>query len=165
MQRIDMWKNRNFVVYLLVTLASKVGDKIYLIGMPWLVYNLTGSAIGMGVMFLMETLPYVFISPFAGVLADRFSRKLLMGLASALEAGCIAFVILLNVLGLLRIEYVYLIGFFLSCASATYMVLNDTVVPQLFQAELLARANAMVQFLETSTLLLGTALAGVLISF
>lgn len=159
-----MWKDRNFVVYLLVTLASKIGDKTYLIGMPWLVYNLTGSAIGMGIMFLMETLPYVFFSPLAGWLADRFSRKFLMGLTSTLQAVCIALVILLHILGMLRIEYVYLIGFFLSCAGATYMVLNDTVVPQLFREEMLARANAAVQFLDTSTLLLGTALAGVLIS-
>ncbi len=164
MQLIGFLKRINFSIFLSITLLSKIGSKIYLLGMPWLVYDLTGSAIGMGIMFFAETLPYIFMAPIAGHLVDNLSTKLLMSISSLVEASCVVAIPILHVFSVLNVTEVYILGFILSCASATYMVLNDTILPQLFTNDSLEKANSIIQLIDTGTMLLGASIGGVLIS-
>lgn len=57
---------------------SAAGDWIYRFAVPTLILHLTGSAVATGLAYVLEFLPYVVLGPFAGVLADRRSRRGLM---------------------------------------------------------------------------------------
>ncbi|CAG9623196.1 MFS transporter [Sutcliffiella rhizosphaerae] len=160
----SIWREQNALLYFSGTLLSKLGDKFYIIAIPWLIYELTQSAVSMGVMFLVQTLPFIFVSPIAGVLADRFPRRILL-FVSALLQGTLAGVIpVLHILQVLHIWHIYVLGFFIACVGAIFSVVNSTVVPQLFKKEKLMKVNATHQFIDTSSVLFGSALAGILIS-
>lgn len=160
----SIWREQNAILYFSGTALSKLGDKFYIIAIPWLIYELTQSAANMGIMFFVQTLPFIFVSPIAGVLADRFPRKLLM-FSSALLQGALAGIIpFMNVLGVLQLWHIYTVGFLIACVGATYSVVNSTVVPQIFKKEKLMKVNATHQFIDTSSVLFGSILAGILIT-
>jgi DHA3 family macrolide efflux protein-like MFS transporter len=164
-QTKSIWKSQNFILYFFGTFISKLGDKIYLIAMPWLIYDLTGSALGMGLMFLIESFPFLIMSPIAGVIADRFSRKTILSISASVQAICIATVPVLHYLSVLEIWHIYIIGFILSSAGACFAVVNGTIIPDLFSKDQLIKVNSIFQFMETSSQLIGAAVAGVLIGF
>jgi predicted MFS family arabinose efflux permease len=71
---------------------SFAGDWIYRFVVPTVILRLTGSAIATAVAYVLEFVPYVVVGPFAGVLADRFSRRHLM---IACDVGSCALALLL----------------------------------------------------------------------
>jgi MFS family permease len=51
------------------------------------IYDLTGSALATGAMFLTETLPILLFGSLGGVFADRWNRKKIMIMTDVLRAG------------------------------------------------------------------------------
>lgn len=68
------WKPQ-FSLLLFGLLLSKLGTGIYMLSLPWLAYDLTGSSLILGSVFAVEMLPYILLMPFGGVLIDKMSRK------------------------------------------------------------------------------------------
>ena len=58
--------------------VSIFGDSCYYIVNAFMIQKLTGSAALVGVAGALETLPYLFIGPYAGVVVDRVDRKRIM---------------------------------------------------------------------------------------
>ncbi|MED4017945.1 MFS transporter [Sutcliffiella cohnii] len=160
----SIWREKNALLYFSGTILSKLGDKFYIIAIPWLIYELTESAASMGMMFLFQTLPFIFISPIAGVLADRLPRRTLLFVSALLQGTLVAIIPTLHMLQVLQIWHVYILGFFIACLGAVFSVVNSTLVPQLFRKEKLIKVNTAFQFIDTSSVLFGSMLAGILIS-
>lgn len=59
-------------------LASNVGTWMYRIGQSWLVLALTGDAMMLGLITALQFLPMLLVGPWAGVLADRMDRRVLL---------------------------------------------------------------------------------------
>lgn len=68
-------KYRNYKYYFFGQSISLVGTWVQNIAMSWLVYRLTGSALLLGTVVFAQQIPALFITPFAGVLADRWNRR------------------------------------------------------------------------------------------
>ncbi|PFI78828.1 hypothetical protein COI83_26800 [Bacillus cereus] len=160
----NLYTNKNFLLYFTGTFVSKIGDKLYLIAMPLLIYQLTQSSISLGTMFLVESLPFLFIPLFAGTIVDKVCIKKVLITASVIQAILISLIIFLKLLHQLEIWHIYLIGFMLSSVVATFQVANETIIPLIFQKHHLVRVNTIAQFIDTLTLLLGTGAAGVLVT-
>ena len=73
-QTLRALRSRNFRLFFAGQTVSLIGTWIQQIAMSWLVYRLTGSAFMLGIVGFVATLPGVFITPFAGVAADRWNR-------------------------------------------------------------------------------------------
>lgn len=68
-------RSRNYAIYLFGMLFSVMGTWIQIVATGWLVYRLTGSAYMLGIVTFAGQIPSLFITPFAGVFADRMNRK------------------------------------------------------------------------------------------
>ncbi|MBM0064164.1 MFS transporter [Alkalicoccobacillus gibsonii] len=156
--------NKNYILYFFVTILFKLSDKMYVIAIPWLIYDLTQSSVSTGLMFFVQTLPLIFIAPVAGTLADRFSRKKLMVYSALVQGSLVLFIPLLHQFNLLQVGFLYLIGFLIASAGACFNVTNSTIIPQLFKKESLMRVNSLFQIIDTSSVLFGSIAAGILIS-
>lgn len=66
---------RNYRYYYYGQSISLIGVWVQNIAMGWLVYRLTGSALLLGTITFALQIPSLFITPFAGVLADRWNRR------------------------------------------------------------------------------------------
>ena len=61
-----------------------IGGFAHAIAMSWLGYRLTGSVAVLGMIGFAALAPAIVVSPFAGLLADRFDRrKMLIGLLAS----------------------------------------------------------------------------------
>ncbi|MDT8718089.1 MFS transporter [Clostridium sp. 19966] len=65
----------NFKYYWLGQCVSLMGTWMQSIGQSWLVLQLTNSSFLLGIVSAMQFLPFMFLSPFAGVIIDKFSKK------------------------------------------------------------------------------------------
>lgn len=71
---------------------SLTGTWVQNIAMGWLIYRLTGSGLLLGTVAFAQQIPALFITPFAGVLADRFNRRAVL-ITAQFAAMLVAFIL------------------------------------------------------------------------
>ena len=122
----------------------------------------TGSATALGLMQVFFITPFLVISPIAGVMVDRYNRKMMM-LVSDLGAGLATLVILvLQALGLLEYWHLYgtsiIYGLGMAFQWPAYSAAISTMVPK----EQLGRVNGMMSLIEAGPGVIAPLLAGTL---
>lgn len=155
------WTNRNFVLLWTGQFVSQIGDRLYMVAFPWLVYGATGSTLSTGLAFAIYTLPYVLFGMFAGVVIDRFDKRRIM---LAAELARIILVLLVP----LAADFALWSVFVLSFAMASLTVLFDpaklSLLPDIVTKDQLLRANSLLASAETLTEVVGYAGAGFLLA-
>ena len=71
-------KNRNFGFLWMGHLISHAGDTVYMIALPWLMLDMTGSKSMTSLVTASAYLPAVLFGLTAGVIVDRYNRKWIM---------------------------------------------------------------------------------------
>ena len=128
--------NRNYRLFAAGMLVSNVGVWMQRIAQDWLVLELTGSGVAVGVTIGLQFLPMLVLAPWGGVLADRYP-KLRVLVATQSFLGAIALVVgALTVAGVVRVEHVWLLALLLGCGSAV-----DNPARQSFAIEIVGRAD------------------------
>ncbi len=79
--------HRNFRLLWSAQIVSELGDWLYSIAVYSLLLELTGSAKSVALAIVLQVLPQFFVSPAAGVLNDRVSRKKVM-IAADIASSC-----------------------------------------------------------------------------
>ncbi|MBL1704171.1 MFS transporter, partial [Klebsiella pneumoniae] len=143
---------------------SRIGDSLYTFALPWIAYQLTGSAVIMSSLFAINVLPIVLFGPLVGVIIDRYDRKKLLLVADITNIILVSFVPILHSLHLLEIWHLYIITFMLAIMSMLFDVTTVTVIPQIAGASL-TKANSFYQMVNQLASLFGPMIAGVFISF
>src|SRR6476646_3200399 len=111
-------RERNFRRLWIGSAISLLGDQFYLVALPWVVLQLTGSAIAMGTIMMAAAIPRAVLMLLGGALTDRTSpRRILMSTATArtLFVAAIGFLLWFH---LLRLWQLYLLGFAFGVADA-----------------------------------------------
>ncbi len=82
---LETLRQRNFALLWGAGLISMLGDWVLFIALPFYIYTLTGSALGSGLMFIVESLPPLLLGSVAGVFVDRWDRRRTLILADLLR--------------------------------------------------------------------------------
>src|SRR5215467_12403397 len=86
-------RNRNFVVWWIGATTSLLGDQFYVVALPWVVLQLTGSAVAMGMVSMCTGIPRAVLMLMGGAVADRMSARrllILTAICRAILVGAIA---------------------------------------------------------------------------
>lgn len=157
----------NFPKFLLLwggELTSAVGSGLTSFGLGVYVFRQTGSAGSMALVTLLAFLPTLLLSVPAGVLADRYDRRLLMMLGD----GCSALGILYILLCMLRGEaalWQICIGVFVSSTfSALLEPSYRATVTDLLTKEEYSKASGLVSLAGSARYLISPVLAGALLA-
>lgn len=160
-------KNSNFKKFLLLwtgELVSSIGGGLTSFGLGVYVFNQTGSAGAMALVTLLAFLPTLLLSAPAGVLADRYDRRLLMMLGDGLSGLGILFILVCMITGkagLLQICIGVLISsVFSSLLEPSYRA----TVTDLLTKEEFSKANGMVSLAGSARYLLSPIIAGGLLA-
>jgi MFS family permease len=78
--------HRNYRLFVAGQTVTLMGTWITRVATSWLVYRLTGSALMLGVVGFWGQIPTLVLSPFAGVLVDRWDRHRIMIWTQALAS-------------------------------------------------------------------------------
>ncbi len=156
-------KNMNtFFTIWIGQLISIVGSGLTSFALGVWIFQETGKATPFALTVLFGSLPAVLLSPVAGSVADRYSRKKVMLLADTGNAiiTLIAFVLLLN--GQLEIWNIYVIALVGSVFSAFQEPAFGASIIMLVPKKDLQRANGMTQMTNALGNLVPPLLAGLL---
>ena len=130
----------------------------------WLIYELTDSALQLGLVRGIQAIPFLFLSPIAGSVADRYSRKFLVVTAQFANGFIFTATAALILFGLIQPWHVYLTAVLMACVQVFLQpsraaMISDTVPPENLTNAI--GLNAVVFNMARST---GPALAGLLIA-
>lgn len=154
---------KHYIIFIFGLLLSRIGDALYTFALPWIAYELTGSAIIMSSLFAVSVLPIVLFGPIVGVIVDRWDCRKLMWIA---DLGCIIFVALipiLHLLDVLQIWHLYVVSFILAVLSMLFDVATITMIP-FIAGQSLTRANSAYQMVNQIASLTGPILTGIIIA-
>ncbi len=157
--------SRNFRLYFFGQATSLIGTWMQQIAMRWLVYRLTKSELMLGVVGFVSDAPLFFLVPVGGALADRLRRHYILTVTQLLAALQAAILALLVFTGHVTVWHVIVLGGFLGVVSAFDITARQAfVVDMIEEREDLPNAIALNSFIFNGALLIGPAVAGILIA-
>ena len=127
------------------------------------VFEETGSATALGLMQVFFITPLLIITPFAGVMVDRYNRKLMM-MVSDLTAGVATISILtLQALGVLEVWHLYAAAIVQGLGNAFQWPAYSATISTMIPKEKYGRANGMMSLMDMGPGVLAPMLAGALL--
>ncbi len=127
------------------------------------VFQRTSSATSLGIMQTAFTLPYLLIIPLAGVMVDRYNRKLMM-MVSDLAAGLgTVAILILSATGHLQVWHFYLVNVIIGLGNAFQWPAYSAAITTMVPKEQYGRANGMVSFIQAGPGVVAPLLAGALL--
>lgn len=137
---------------------SNLGDWFNLLASAALITSLTGAGTAVSYLFLARLLPVFLMSPFAGVLADRYERRMIMVLADVLRAVTVLCFLLVRRPEDIWLLYVLTVVQFL--LSSLYTPAHSALIANIVPVSDLVTANALDGFTWSSMLAIGALLGG-----
>lgn len=156
-----------FHAFLLASAVSLVGNNITMVAVPWFVLVTTGSATKTGLVGFFMALPSVIAGFFGGTLVDRLGHRRMSIIADLASGATVALIPLLHSTVGLRYWQLLLIVFASALLDVPGSTARYALLPDLSAAAgmSLERANAAQQTINRGGMLVGPALAGVLIAW
>ena len=111
-------RDPNFTWLMSGGVISALGDQFTLIALPWLVLQLTGDPLALGVMVAAMGIPRAVLILFGGALVDRYSPKNVLMLTKHANTVLLAILASLVLSGNATLPLVAALGIGLSVASA-----------------------------------------------
>jgi MFS family permease len=145
--------------------TSQIGEGLNKVALLWFVYELTGSAMMIATVGLIQTVPPLLFGPLIGVYLDRLRKKPVMIWVDVIRTGLTFLIPSLYGLGHLSIEGLFVLIFLQSMVSTVFGPALVSAVPLLVRRNELVSANALIQGTNNIGSLLGPAVSGVLIAF
>ncbi len=142
---------------------SLLGDQFYLVALPWLVLQLTGSSLALGTLLMMAGIPRAALMLIGGAVIDRFSARRVMMTTAIVRGALVGIVAALLWLDTIALWHLYLLTFAFGVADAFSFPAGPALMPTLVPPQELPRANALLQTSTVTTQMLGPAPAGLLI--
>ncbi|MGB8956301.1 MAG: MFS transporter, partial [Tumebacillaceae bacterium] len=158
-----IWRKKRFLTLWGAQAISLVGDQIYLLALPLLVYDITKSGTQMSFVFAFEMLPYVVFSLIGGVLSDKWNRKHAMVWGNLLAILPLASIVLLYNLDLLAMWHIYVAAFLLSSVVSIVLPAFEASIPNILNQEELLAGNSLIETTVSGSQILGPIVAGAVI--
>ncbi|MFW9943808.1 MAG: MFS transporter [Candidatus Sifarchaeia archaeon] len=139
---------RNYMKIFSGQAFSLVGSALVQFALVWWLTFTTGSALVLSLATMMVILPQVLVSPFAGALVDRWSRRNVMIAADTLSAVVVAGLALLWAIGVVQIAHVFMAMAVRSTLGSFQWPALQASASLMVPEEHLSRVNGMYQALS-----------------
>jgi MFS family permease len=145
------------------SMVSNLGTFLQLTAAPWLMNELTGSALMVALVTTALTLPRLVLTLPAGALADVVDRRTLILVGQLVSAGAVATMAVLTAVDLITPSMLLALSFMLGTGSAIALPSFQTLVPDLVPRPLVPQAITLNSAAFNVARSLGPALGGVLV--
>ena len=153
---------RGFALLWAGSLVSDLGDWTLLIGLPVVVFQLTGSALTTSTVFVVELVTGLVVGQVGGVIVDRFDRRRVLVIGSLLQAAALLPLLLVD--GADRLWIVYLVAAMESGLARICGPAQVSLVPALVPPAELGQANALAALAGSLARLIGAPLGGLVVA-
>ncbi len=162
-QTFQALRHRNFLLLWIGMIVSQTGRWVMITTQGWLIYELTGSALALGMVGFWTAIPTFFLAPFGGAFADRMDRRRLLMIT---QFSMMAFVLALATLattGLIKVWHIYVTAALSGTVMAFDMPTRQALVPELVGRRDMPNAIALNSSVFHGTRIWGPTVAGLLV--
>jgi MFS family permease len=167
-----LFSSRNFLDYFWMYLTSRSAFQVASVGLIWLVYAVTRSALDVAVVGVSNTISTLVVTLPAGVWVDRVDRRMLLLISNAASVVSVLVLAVLSLSGSFDLALVVIIVVIWAAAGELYRSTSYAVLPDIILAKELPNANGITQsgyqIVNSISTVLGGALivaAGVVFTF
>ncbi len=155
---------RNFGLYFLGQAGTNAGNWMEQTAVVWVLYELTGSPLLLGLIGVARALPFFVLAPIAGALSDRLDQRKMLYVTQA--GGLVASLVLgiLVATGNVQVWHVYLQVFVQTSIAAFDAANRQSLFPRLVPRSGIAAAVTLNSTAARTANVIGPAVAGVLIA-
>lgn len=157
-------KFRDFRFLILGQFGSSMGLWMDQVARGWLIYEMTGSPFLLGLTGALKAVPMLFLGIFAGVIADRYSRKRLMIISQSLSAGLNLILAILIVTNTVQVWHVMVTALASGIAHAFDQPARVVMISDLVDSKHLNNAISLNSVAFNISRTLGPSIAGVAVA-
>jgi DHA3 family macrolide efflux protein-like MFS transporter len=157
------WK-RNIILFITSQTISLFGSSLVQYAIMWYITLETQSGIMMTIFIICGFLPVFFLSPFAGVWADRYNRKLLIVLSDTMIATVTLILAILFIMGYKEMWLLFTISAIRGLGQAVQMPAVSAMIPQMVPGDKLMRVSGINSSIQSFILLASPIASGALLS-
>lgn len=157
------WK-RSIILFLAGQTISLFGSSLVQYAIMWYITLKTQSGVMMTISIVCGFVPMFFISPFAGVWADRYNRKILIILADAMIALSTLILAILYLMGYDALWLLFVMSAIRALGSGVQTPAIGALLPQLVPEDKLTKVNATNGSIQALVMLASPMLSGALLN-
>ncbi|MBN1981508.1 MAG: MFS transporter [Chitinivibrionales bacterium] len=162
---VRAFKYRNYRLFFGGQSISLIGTWMQQIAMGWLVYRLTDSSLYLGIISFTSQIPSFFITPLAGVIADRWNRRTMLIILQCLFAIQSSTLAVLTMTHAILPWHLIVLSVFLGMISAVEMPVRHSFLADIIiHKRDFSNAIAMNSVMFNSARLIGPSIAGFIIA-
>ena len=156
--------HRNYRIFFGAQILSLPGTWLQLVAEGWLVYQLTGSALALGAIRFLHTIPVTLLSVFAGGLADRYDKRRVLIVTQTVAMVMALLLFWLTLSGKAQFWHVGCLALILGVANAFDIPTRQSFIVDLVGKPDLMNAIALNSSVFNAARIVGPAIAGIVIS-
>lgn len=159
-----LWRQTDFVKLWAGQTISLIGSQITFLALPLTaILILDATPAQMGFLTAAEAMPSLLVGLFAGVWVDRHRRRPILIAADLGRAALLIVIPMAAILGVLRIEYLYIVVFLMGTLGLFFNVAHRSFLPSLVEREQLVEGNSKLEMSSSVAEIVGPGLAGGLV--
>jgi predicted MFS family arabinose efflux permease len=155
--------NRNFRLLWLGESFSLLGDQFYFIALPWLVFQMSSSALAFGTVLMVAGIPRALFMLVGGVMTDRFSPRAVMLVSNLLRLVITALLALAVAAQAIELWMLYLMAFCFGVVDAFFHPAYRAIVPLIVDEDNLQASNSILHGTSQLVSIVGPGVAGLLL--
>lgn len=156
-------RHRNFRLFWIGFLVSNSGAWIQTVAQGWLVYDISGNAVYLGLTGFIRAIPLITLSLVGGSFADRFDRKRLLYVTQSVMMVTSFILGLLTWLGEIQVWHVFLLAAVSASAQAFDQPTRQSLIPTLVPKQDLYAAISINAIAFQGSTVFGPSLTGILV--
>lgn len=156
-------RNPHYRLWVIGGTISLLGDQFYMVALPWLILQQTGSAVAMGTVMMAGSVPRALLMLMGGALSDRISARRIMMTTATARTICLAVIGALIWFRILQMWELYALAVIFGVADAFAAPAGTAYIPSLLQPEQLVAATSVGQTIAQLTTIAGPIPAGFVI--
>lgn len=155
---------KKVVLFLLSQTISLFGSALVQYAIMWYITLNTKSGLMMTISIICGFLPTFFLSPFAGVWADRYNRKVLIMLSDSFIAASTLLLAVLFLIGYDSMRLLFVMSAFRAIGTSIQMPAVGAFLPQIVPEDKLTRVNSINGTIHAMVMLVSPMLSGALLT-
>jgi MFS family permease len=141
-ERYAAFRHRAYLRFWTARLLTTFATQVVSVAVGWQMYDLTRDPFDLGLVGIVQFLPSLILFLVTGIVADRFGRRIIMGLAGLLEAACAVALLLLTWSGAISAALIFAVLAVFGVARAFFSPASASLVANLVPEEDFANAVA-----------------------
>lgn len=160
----DIFRQKEYMKMIIAALINRFGDSVDAIASAWIVYEITNNAAWSAIMYGVNRIPSIVVTPLAGAWVEGRNKKRIMVVTDIMRAICVAIVATGYWLGFLNVGILLATTVAISTVEAFRGPANTALTPKILEKEYYEHGMALMSTLCSVVELIGMGIAASIIA-